>query len=190
MATVGFEKVIINVLDDNEKVITDKKFVLDGKNNGNGTVEANITGLAAQLQKIYASNMAIDVSGKGAGDAKIDLSIYDLPDDCLAAVTGLVKEGGIYKLGKDTKAPFCSVECLSADRKGNPIHIALLKVKFGMPDNDLKTNDNNEQVTQDKITGDAVSRASDGFVYGKAKEGDTDWSAESWESFVRPVATP
>ena len=34
MASVGFESIIITVLDENEKA-TDKKFVLDGKTNKN-----------------------------------------------------------------------------------------------------------------------------------------------------------
>ena len=35
--------------------------------------------------------MAIDVSAKGTGDVKCELSIYNLPDDCMAEITGMKK---------------------------------------------------------------------------------------------------
>jgi phi13 family phage major tail protein len=186
MATVGFEKVILTVLDENEKAITTKKFTLDGKSQKNGVVEASITGLAPTLTKNYASNMAIDVSARGTGDVKVDLSVYNLPDDCMSAITGMTKVGGIYQMGKDTQAPYVSAEFISTDVAGNVLHIALLKGMFGAPDQDLKTNDQNVQTAQDKISGEFISRASDGLVYGKANEGDTDWVSATWETFVRP----
>lgn len=188
MATVGFESIVITVLDENEKA-TDKKYVLDGKQDKNGVVEANITGLAPTKTKNYASNMAIDVSAKGTGDVKCELSIYNLPDNCLSEITGMEKVNGIYQLGKDTQPPFVSVECLSSDINGNKLHVGLLKGMFGAPDSDLKTNDANVQTAQDKISGEFIARSSDGLVYGKANEGDKDFSQEAWEKFIRPSDT-
>lgn len=185
MASVGFDKVIITVLDANEKA-TAQQFTLDGKTNKNGVVEANIQGLAPTMTKVYASNMAIDVSSKGTGDVKMDLSVYNLPDDCMAAITGMQKVNGIYQLGKDNQAPYCSVDCISEDVNGNVLHVALLKGMFGAPDHDLKSNDANVQTAQDKISGDFISRSADGLVYGKANEGDVDFKSDTWESFVRP----
>ncbi|AVI29853.1 MULTISPECIES: major tail protein [Bacillus subtilis group] len=185
MASVGFESIIITVLDENEKA-TDKKFVLDGKTNKNGVVEANITGLAPTMTKNYASNMAIDVSAKGTGDVKCELSVFNLPDECMSAITGMVKVNGIYQLGKDTQAPYVSVDCISSDVHGNKLHVGLLKGIFGAPDSDLKTNDANVQTAQDKISGEFISRSIDGKVYGKANEGDKDFKAADWEDFIRP----
>ncbi|MED1205847.1 major tail protein [Heyndrickxia acidicola] len=188
MATVGFDKVILTVLDENEKAVPAKQFTLDGKNSKNGVVEAAITGLAPTMTKSYASNMAIDVSAKGTGDVKVDLSVFNLPDDCMAAITGMQKVNGIYQMGKDNQAPYVSAEFITSDVDGNVLHIALLKGMFGAPDSDLKSNDANVQTAQDKISGEFISRFSDGNVYGKANEADTDFKAEIWETFVRPVA--
>jgi phi13 family phage major tail protein len=186
MATVGFEKAIITVLDKNEKA-TGQQFILDGKSNQNGVVEANIQGLAPAMTKIYASNMAINVSSKGVGDVKVDLSVFNLPDDCLSAITGMQKVNGIYQIGKDNQAPYVSVEFITKDVNGNVLHFALLKGMFGAPDHDIKSNDANEQIAQDKIQGSFISRSTDGLVYGKANEGDVDFSASAWEQFVAPT---
>jgi phi13 family phage major tail protein len=183
MASVGFTDAKIAVLDENEAVIGTPLIV--DKQDG-GAMEANITGLGANRNVVYASNVPFYVSAQGTGEPQLEFSVADLSDDILEQVLGEVtNEQGISLVGQDTKPPFVAVILHSADKDGNDLYFGLLKGKFAYPDNDLKSNDNSGATLQtDKITGSFVARGLDGYVQARGRSNRPVFTYATFEQFV------
>ncbi len=189
MAVVGFDAAKISILDDNEKV-TDT-FTID--RSAGGTIEANISGLAPNMNVVYASNVPFYVSAKGTSEVKCELTVADLDDLGTEAVNKILgreqdSTTKITKVGVNTTPPYCVLELISKDKQGKGLYLGLLKGKFTFDGEDIKTSDNNgSQLSEDKVTMQCISRK-DGYIYAKAKEADGT-TQEDFEKFIMPAAT-
>ena len=61
-STIGFKRATFFEFDKDDKVVDN--YVVEGKKNKGGTVEASISGLSAEATKVYASNVPYFISQK------------------------------------------------------------------------------------------------------------------------------
>ncbi|MEZ0117815.1 UNVERIFIED_ORG: phi13 family phage major tail protein [Heyndrickxia coagulans] len=180
MATLGFDRAYIGVLDGNEK--TTKVFTIDAK--AGGTIEAKISGLGANMNTVHASNIPFFISAQGTSSPKLDLDIADIPEECLNAITGATVENGIAKIGANTQPPYVAVILQTKGANGDDIYIGLTKGKFSHPDLDLKTGDDKgTELSTDSISGEFIAR-SDSYVYAKGRTGQTGFTDSAFKSFI------
>lgn len=187
MATIGFSRVRIGIYDDTEKVT--EQVTIDPTTK-NGTVELNVSGLAAQQNKVFASNTAVYVSQLGTGDVKATLSIFDLTADLKNKLLGWSAPAtGGAAVGADTKPPYVVLDAQTDLPDGHVGHVVLFKGAFAFDGDDVKTGDNNGATPQtDHLTGSFIGRNSDGLVYYTVSEGDTDFTQPNFDNFVFPAA--
>jgi len=180
MATLGFESVMFGVMDENEN--TTEVYTIDAQKGG--AIEAKLSGLGANMNTIYASNIPFYVSAQGVSSPKLDLDIADIPEDVLNAITGVTVENGIAKLGSNTRPPYVAVILKAKGAQGDDIYIGLTKGKFGYPDLDLKTGDDKGvELSTDSITGEFIAR-SDTFVYAKGRTSDQNFQFDTFKQFI------
>lgn len=185
MATLGFEQVMIGIMDKDENVT--KVHTIDAKNGG--TIEGKIGGLAPSMNVTYASNVPFFVSAVGTGQPQLDLDVADLPDEVVADITGATVENGITKIGATTVAPYVAVILKAKGASGDDVFVSLLKGKFGHPDLDLKTGDDKgQELSTDSLSGQFIARE-DGLVYAKGRTGAADFTFEEFKAFVFPGYT-
>lgn len=187
MATLGFKKIRIGILDDEEKVT--KVYEMDAKKGG--AIEAKITGLAPETTKLPASNVNFYVSSSGTGDTKLSLGIADLQDDALAAIVGAQVDKGIMKIDDKTKAPYVAVILETEGLNNEPIYIALTKGKFSRDGDELKTGDSKgKEVNTDSLEGEFISRGFDGLVYAKGRQKAVEFDYKEFEALIFNGYTP
>jgi phi13 family phage major tail protein len=186
MSTIGFKRAVVGIYDENEKVT--QQVIIDPTTK-NGTIEMNISGLAAQQNKVYASNIAVYVSQLGTGDVKATFSLFDLTADVKSKILGWASQTAGYAVGSATNPPYVVVDCQVDLPDGNTGHIVLLKGKFAFDGDDIKTSDNNGAVpSTDQLQGSFVGRNSDGLVYYVVSEGDTGFTSTAFNAFIFPPA--
>jgi phi13 family phage major tail protein len=189
MATLGFKKATVGILDDTEKTVQLYEFsAAEG-----GTINAKISGLGSTLSTVYASNAPFYISGQGVSSPKLDLQIADIPEATLNAILGVsVGLDGIAKITSSTKAPYIAVLLETQGKDGDQIFIGLTKGKMAYPDVELKTGeDKGLELATDSISGDFVSRA-DEIVYLKGRTGTTEFTEAAFRAllFKDYVETP
>lgn len=186
MATLGFEEVLIGILDENEKVT--QIHTINAQQGG--AIEAKISGLQPATNTLYASNVPFYVSAVGVSNPKLELDTADLSEEVVASIAGAEFENGIIKLGANTVAPYCGVILKTKGLNNDDIYIALTKGKFGHPDGfDLKTGEDKGQepeTTGDSLAGEFVARHSDSIVYAKGRSSLQGFDLESFKEFVFP----
>lgn len=185
MATLGFKSIEIGIHDGDTENVT-KIFKIDAEEGG--AIEAKLSGLAAQVNALWASNVPFHVDASGTGTPQLEVSAADLTEEIAAAISGATFEDGILKLGKDAKAPYVSVLLEADGIKNDSIYIALLKGKFGHPDGaDLKTGDDKGKeadTTDSSFTGQFVNRKLDGYTYFKTRSSNPDFDLTAFRSLV------
>ena len=101
-STIGFKRATFFEFDKDDKVVDN--YVVEGKSNKGGTVEASISGLSAEATKVYASNVPYFISQKGTGSVELSLSVLDVPETVLNSVLGRKEnEDGITLVGEHTE---------------------------------------------------------------------------------------
>jgi phi13 family phage major tail protein len=185
---VGCESARIGIFNafDDEHIDPTKIFSLNAA--VGSLLGANIQNLGYQTTIQYGSDTVFRVSGKGHGAITCALTANDIPDSIIAQITGetVPDSDGIYKLGKDTQAPYCALELISHDIHNNMVYLALLKGIFTHGDINPQTNQAQETDATDAITFTSVDRISDGLAYAHANSGDTGFTETAWNSFVFP----
>lgn len=187
MATIGFSRVVVGIYDDNEKVT--EQVTIDPSTK-NGAIELNVSGLAAQQNKVYASNTAVYVSQLGTGDVKATLSVFDLTTDLKNKLLGWSSPAtGGAAVGSTTKPPYVVLDAQTDLPDGHVGHVILFKGTFAFDGDDVKTGDNNGATPQtDQLTGSFIGRESDGLVYYTVSEGDPNFMQSEFNNFVFPAA--
>lgn len=179
----GFRKAITALMDpDTEKIITGVEeglsenglFIIDATTS-RGVISATITGLSPTQTKVYGSDGVIDVVAQGTGAVSLTLAANSIPAEVLGKLSGQEydEKTGSYKQGKDTNPPFSVIDLVSTDIKGNPIHFALYKGKFGPEEVSLNTNQDQVNRATDSIVFSAVNRNDNGFVFGMYTQDET-----------------
>lgn len=186
MASQGFEKVIIQVLDENEYAVEGKRYEFNASEGG--AVEAKISGLESAMNTIYASNGAFHTSAVGVSAPKLELTIVDMDDveDAMVEILGLEKdEDGTVAWTNNTRPPYVAVMLKAQDRKGADLYMGLLKGKLSWTGAELKTReDKGEEVQTDSISGEFVARQADERVTLKNKSTNTGFELKGFQDKV------
>lgn len=165
MATVGFDSAIIH--------IDGQEFTIDATQGG--AINASISGLGAESQTEYASNIPFLITTQGVSDVKCSLEVSDIlnVEGLYNQLIGVQTVNGISVVGADTKPPYVSLILISkAKMSGKRMFMGLTKGVFVHPDIELGTNENSAKSTTDKVEGTFISD-SRGFVYMSAIEDNT-----------------
>ncbi|WP_226994720.1 phage tail protein, partial [Enterococcus cecorum] len=92
MAFVGFKKATIAVLNGELKVVSTKKYVVEGKQGKGATSSFELSGLSSEAVKVYGSDVAYYVVQDGVGDPNMKLNLLDLPFDIENEILGTLKK--------------------------------------------------------------------------------------------------
>ena len=167
-STIGFKRATFFEFDKDDKVVDN--YVVEGKSNAGGTVEASISGLSAEATKVYASNVPYFISQKGTGSVELSLSVLDVPETVLNSVLGRKEnEDGITLVGEHTESPYVGVLLEANALSGEPVFFALLKGKFRLDEQSMETNEDEvSEPAPDELEAEFVADAS-GNIYATAK---------------------
>lgn len=132
MAIIGFESMVIRVLDGQEPTPDTNLFTIDGTPNKGATKKAEIKGLSGDITKTYGSNIVYHTASKGVGDVAADFDLTDIPLAVQHVILGRKKKNGLTSIGTDTEAPLCSVAIWAHDTAGEKIGIGFYKGRFAM----------------------------------------------------------
>ena len=167
-STIGFKRATFFEFDKDDKVVDN--YVVEGKQNKGGTVEASISGLSAEATKVYASNVPYFISQKGTGSVELSLSVLDVPETVLNSVLGRKEnEDGITLVGEHTESPYVGVLLEANALSGEPVFFALLKGKFRLDEQSMETNEDEvSEPAPDELEAEFVADAS-GNIYATAK---------------------
>lgn len=169
--TIGFRRAEFFIFDKDDEVTS--TYMVEGKANKGGTVEASISGLSAEAVKVYASNLAYYVAQRGTGSVELSLSVLDITEELSNALLGReANEDGIVLVGTDTEPPYAGVMMETQALNGEPIFFALLKGKFRLDEQNLATNEDELQEPEpDELEGQFVADGN-GNVYAAAQGED------------------
>lgn len=169
--TIGFRRAEFFIFDKQDKVTS--TYMVEGKANKGGTVEASISGLSAEAVKVYASNLAYYVAQRGTGSVELSLSVLDITEELSNALLGREEnEDGIVLIGTNTEPPYAGILMESQALDGEPVFFALLKGKFRLDEQNLATNEDElQEPDPDELEGQFVADAN-GNVYAAAKGED------------------
>lgn len=169
--TIGFRRAEFFIFDRDDEVSS--TYMVEGKANKGGTVEASISGLSAEAVKVYASNLAYYVAQRGTGSVELSLSVLDITEELSNALLGReANEDGIVLVGTDTEPPYAGVMMETQALNGEPIFFALLKGKFRLDEQNLATNEDELQEPEpDELEGQFVADGN-GNVYAAAQGED------------------
>lgn len=110
---------------------SDEIFVIEGKESKGGVISAEIEGLSKEPSRVFASNVAYYVSGKGTGETSVTFTLLDIPGKVEDEILGYkTDDSGISFVGEDTDAPYCAVTLESEDLSGEKAVLAFFKGKF------------------------------------------------------------
>lgn len=158
MTFVGFKRLTVRILDGGTPTLDTNLFVVEGKSGEGATQTAKITGMSNDPVKTYGSNVAYSVSNRGVGDAKVELTLVDLPQKLLNKILGYKEEDGLVSIGVDTVAPFCSILMESSKPNGKKGWIGFFKGQFSMDGLDLETiKEKQEELSGETLTFSAIA---------------------------------
>lgn len=169
--TIGFRRAEFFIFDRDDEVTS--TYMVEGKANKGGTVEASISGLSAEAVKVYASNLAYYVAQRGTGSVELSLSVLDITEELSNALLGREpNQDGIVLVGTDTEPPYAGVMMETQALNGEPLFFALLKGKFRLDEQNLATNEDELQEPEpDELEGQFVADGN-GNVYAAAQGED------------------
>ena len=131
MAFVGFKKATIAVLNGELKVVSTKKYVVEGKQGKGATSSFELSGLSSEAVKVYGSDVAYYVVQDGVGDPNMKLNLLDLPFDIENEILGTLKKSeGLFLYGEATKAPNVAIMLESKALNGERVAVGIFNGKF------------------------------------------------------------
>lgn len=139
---IGFKRLKVQAFDA-AGVPDGAPIVIEGKQDEGATQEATISGLSAEPNRVYGSNVAYYVSQKGTGEVSVALTLFDVPSEAEAKMLGYTVDEALKAqfIGENTEPPYCAMMMESEDAKGNVAAFGFFKGKFSKGDIALKTKD-------------------------------------------------
>lgn len=147
---VGFERLRVQKLKMAESKLTKdgEQFVIEGKPNQGGTVQAEISGLSKDPKVVSASNIAYYISRKGVNKPKVEFELLDIPQSVETALLGRKEtDNGVQLTGEDTEAPYCAIAMESSDAQGNTALVGFFYGVFSKDGETMKTLEEGEDFT-------------------------------------------
>lgn len=139
---VGFERLRVQKLKMTDSKLTKdgEQFVIEGKPNKGGTVQAEISGLSKDPKVVSASNIAYYLSRKGVNKPKVEFELLDIPQNVETALLGRKEtDNGVQLTGEDTEAPYCAITMESSDAQGNTALVGFFYGVFSKDGETMKT---------------------------------------------------
>ena len=132
MTAVRFRRATIQILDNDLKPVSGKKYVIEGKTKKGATSSSEITGLTPEALKIYGSDITYEIFQDGTGELAAKFSALDLPFEMENEFLGRKKStSGVYHVGEETKPPYCAVLFESSTIHGEKMGTGIYAGKFG-----------------------------------------------------------
>ena len=209
MEITGLNDVIVWMYDKDGKVITDPSaggFTYDGDKgkvytvkdkteikglfkidlaSSYGATQANITGLAPSVNRVYGSNYVAEVN-TGAEQPSIALAANDIPHVIYDLLTGLKKDqfGGYTRQGKATPTTGGVLAHSYNTHKGTDLYFAFPMGTFIPGELNMGTNTENPNDVHDALTLNAQARSTDLLLYEKFYSDEKDWNFDKMVSYV------
>lgn len=185
MATAGVESLEIWTLNDDLQYdeSTCKHFKIDASSKESGVIKVKITGLGAEDNVTYASNVP-KLTTHGSPSPKAEVELLDLPLEAQAALLGVEYKNGTIKVTSDYNSPYVAIELV-----GNHIgagnhkdHIAFPRATVALGDQEMDTRE--EKAADPKTDSVTFSALADnnGVMYAKGFDGESGWSYETFKS--------
>lgn len=209
MEITGLNDIIVWMYDKDGKVITDPSaggFTYDGDKgkvytvkdkteikglfkidlaSSYGATQANITGLAPSVNRVYGSNYVAEVN-TGAEQPSIALAANDIPHVIYDLLTGLKKDqfGGYTRQGKATPTTGGVLAHSYNTHKGTDLYFAFPMGTFIPGELNMGTNTENPNDVHDALTLNAQARSTDLLLYEKFYSDEKDWNFDKMVSYV------
>lgn len=147
---VGFKRLRVQKLKMTGSEITKdgEQFIIEGKPNQGGTVQAEISGLSKDPKKVSASNVGYYTSRKGVNKPKVEFELLDIPQSVETILLGRKEtDNGVQLTGEDTEAPYCAITMESNDGQGNTALVGFFYGVFSKDGETMKTLEEGEDFT-------------------------------------------
>lgn len=133
-----------------------------------GATQANITGLAPSVNRVYGSNSVAEVN-TGVEQPSIALAANDIPHGVYDLLTGLNKDqnGGYARKGQTESATGGVIVHSYNTHKGVDMYMAFPMGSFVPGELNMGTNTENPNVVHDALTLNAQARGNDLLLYEK-----------------------
>ena len=135
-----------------------------------GATQANITGLAPTVNRVYGSNYVAEVNS-GAEQPSIALAANDIPHNIYDLLTGLRKDnqnaGGYARQGTAATVNGGVIAHSYNNRKDIDLYFAFPFGVFIPGELNMGTNTDNPNVVHDALTLNAQARGTDALLYEK-----------------------
>lgn len=211
MEITGLNDFIVWMYDQNGKVITDPEsggFSYDGDKgkvytqkdhkevkglfkvdleSSLGATQANITGLAPSVNRVYGSNYVAEVN-TGAEQPSIALAANDLPHGVYDLLTGLSKDkqnaGGYARQGKTATVNGGVIAHSYNTHKNIDLYFAFPFGVFAPGELNMGTNTENPNVVHDALTLNVQARAKDLLLYEKFYSDEPSFDFDQMIEFI------
>ena len=185
MATVGVKGIRMAIIDPTTgKIVKGDKGLSDnGIFDARGKValgvtQANITGLAPSVTKIWGNDLLQDQS-IGKAQPSVAANFNDLPHDVLEKALGHESDGkGGYLDNTNGVLPHLAMDIITSDLAGNDIHFAFYDGNMTMGDKTIQTSNKNESRDTDNLTYNPVA-GQNGHVFKTFYAGEEGFSDDA-----------
>lgn len=152
-----------------------------------GATQANITGLAPSVNRVYGSNFVAEVN-TGAEQPSIALAANDIPHGVYDLLTGLSKDkqnaGGYARQGKAESATGGVIVHSYNTHKGVDMYMAFPMGSFVPGELNMGTNTENPNVVHDALTLNAQARGKDLLLYEKFYSDEPSFDIDQMIEFI------
>lgn len=157
-----------------------------------GATQANITGLAPSVSRVYGSNYVAEVN-TGTEQPSIALAANDIPHGVYDLLTGLSKDtqnaGGYARQGKASAVNGGVIAHSYNTHKGIDLYFAFPFGVFIPGELKMATNTQNPVIAHDALTLNAQARGTDALLYEKFYSDEPSFDFDQMIQFITG-ATP
>lgn len=160
-------------------------FIVD-LNSSRGAVQANITGLAPTVNRVYGSNQPAE-SNTGTEQISVALSANDIPHNVYDLLTGLQEDkdhGGFKRQGNSNPTNGGLIIHSGNTHNGVDLYFAFPQGVFTAGELNLGTNTENPNVVHDALTLSVQARPSDQLMYEKFYSDETGFDYAKMVQFI------
>ncbi|MGF7437897.1 phage tail protein [Lentilactobacillus senioris] len=185
MATVGVKGILMAMINpETGKVITGaegltEKGIFDARGKvAKGVTQANISGMAPSVTKIWGNNILQDQS-VGKAQPSVAANFNDLPHDVLEKALGHESDGkGGFMDNSDGVLPHLAMAIITQDLAGKDIYYCFYDGNLVPADKNIQTSNENETRDTDNLTYNPIAGPT-GHVYKTFYAGDEGFTEDA-----------
>ena len=135
-------------------------------------------------EKQYADNRVVDI-GQSTGSTTVEMEMRALSPEAIEALFGITLDAeGLQKYKSSTFAPWVAMSFVGHKNNKSLRHVGLLKGKFTIPDDELKTKEDKVDFQTVKLEGEFVPRDEDDVYKVVADEDAATFNQDAFFKFV------